>query len=354
MNISVLKFGGSTFQMLTDYNRVAAHLAVRTREEKLVVVVSGIEGMTERLRAMAGAIHPTVSDRTAAALLPLADSVSTQLLCHALEAEGVAAVGLMGAEIGVVTDETWSRARVLDLNAGSLCKALKNHSIVTIPGGQAATGSGRQSWLGKNSSDYSAVMVAKMLGARACEIYSDTPGIYSCDPALVEGVRLIPELPYAQVVELAHSGAKVLHYDAVRCAQEADIELVCRRNHGAYEAGTWIGRGRPANLVCPDMRSKVLAFAGPRAQQRAQDVLTARNLPVVALKGLLAVTCGHSEPERYLAEAGLEFTRKEEVLITTLSCEGGIARELAEKTRARERAQEIHDGLYGHAALNER
>lgn len=345
--ITVLKFGGSTFQE-GGYARISEHLAERcARGERLVVVASARAGATETMREMAARIGPDLSDRTTAALLPLADSISAQLLCHACERCGLSAVGLMAAEIGIVSDERCPRAAVVDLRPDRLRSALDRHHVVTIPGGQAATASGRQTWLGKNSSDLSAVLLADMLDIERCELYSDVPGIHTADPGLVPGTRLLAALPYEQVIDLAISGAKVVHPDAVRRARAAGVELVCRRNAADYAVGTTIGSGEPADIVCVDRRSKVFPMPGTALQRRAHTLLAAHNLPYVVLDDAVAVTCGYSWPERIFDRAGLPSRFTDDALLTVLHADGRLERERLPRDRATARAEAIHRALIG-------
>ena len=342
--LAVLKFGGSTFQE-GGYARIAEHLAERcARGEKLVVVASARAGATEAMREMAAEVGPDLSDRTTAALLPLADSISAQLLCHACERRGLSAVGLMAAEMGIVSDERCPRATVVNLCPDRLRRALDRHHVVTIPGGQAATASGRQTWLGKNSSDLSAVLLADMLGIERCELYSDVPGIHTADPGLVSDTRLLAALPYEQVIDLAISGAKVVHPDAVRRARAADVELVCRRNAADYAVGTTIGSGEAADIVCVDRRAKIFPMAGALLP-RAQMLLAAHNVPCVILDAAIAVTCGYSWPERLFEREGLPCRFTDDALLTVLHADGRLERDRVPRDRATARAEAIHRAL---------
>lgn len=353
MKLAVLKYGGSTFRELHDYMRIAEYLVdrVHNQHERVVVVTSGCYGLTERLRETAAAIHPELGEQMTAGLLPLADSIGAQLLCHAAQAVGLSAIALMSAEIGIITDDNHLRARPMVLRVGNIRRALKDHMVVTIPGGQAATRRARQSWLGKNSSDYSAVLISSMLRVPSCEIFSDTPGVYSDDPNLIRDVQLIPELSYHQACQLSMSGAKVLHYEAVRCAEAHGIEIICRYNRGSYDIGTRIGRGHGAVIVCPDMRSRTFAFATDQDCLRARQLLLDHNLPVISLAGryakTLVVSCGHSHPEKYLADAAFEYTEIEgAVLMTACFGDGSVTHELVSKDRAVADAQVLHDRYY--------
>jgi aspartate kinase len=227
---------------------------------------------------------------------------------------------------------------------------LENHQVVVVPGGQAsAIDTAETTWMGKNSSDLSAIALAAAFECEEIEIYSDVPGVYSCDPHIVAEAALLPYLPHAQAIEMSISGAKVLHHRAVQHALHSDLRIVCRRNHGDFDIGTVLQTdGRFEPVVVPDMRSQ--CFAGAHATvEEAARLLDAAAVPHRVLPGpeaatrRLVVTCGFFDAVHFLkVEHGLALREEALKLVTVIAGDGGIVRELVAPAEAAERANRLH------------
>ncbi|ACY16854.1 Aspartate kinase [Haliangium ochraceum DSM 14365] len=313
MRTRVFKFGGSSFTDIDDYRRVAAYLRQRLADEcdKLVVVVSAMAGLTERLRGLAAALAAAPSPEAMDALLPLADTLGAALLRVAAEGVGLRATSLSGLQLGVLTDDNFMRARVRRVDAGPVQRALERAEVVVVPGGQAADKDGRPTMLGKNSSDLSAVLLAGALGLPACEIFSDVSGVYSGDPNLLSGVHLLERVAYQDLIDISRSGAKVLHHRAVATAQQHEVAIVCRYHRSPYQVGTVIGDGPPPRAVVVDARSLVLEFADASACALARAHLATSDVPTVttAEDTRLVVTGGFFDAIAFLGARGVAATR---------------------------------------------
>lgn len=239
----MLKFGGSTFATPSRYREVAAMIRRRAAEsgEGQVVVVSAMPGDTERLRQRVHAACAVPGQNALVSLLPMADTMSALLLAAALDAEGRVAEVLTGQATGFTTRGSPLWATLSGIDPAPLRDALRRGSCVVLPGGQAGDESGRPTWLGKNSSDLSAVAAAVATGAAHCEIFSDVDGVYSCDPRVVEESRLLGEVAYPLAQRLTRYGAKVLHPEAVRLAARHGLRIVCAANTPPYRRGSVIG-----------------------------------------------------------------------------------------------------------------
>ncbi|GHA75973.1 aspartate kinase [Streptomyces termitum] len=284
----VLKFGGSSFAGPDGYARVADAVGRRLREGSgpLAVVVSAGPGETEALRERLLGVDPRPEDETLAGLLTLADTTGAQLLAAALHRAGVGSTVLAGARLGLVSDAVFARARLVRTDPGPLASALAAHEVVVVPGGQAVDGRGRPTWLGKNSSDLSAVAVAAAVGARRCEIHSDVDGVYSADPHLVPGARLLPLVSYDTASLLSLHGAKVIHRRAVEMARRCGVELVLRHALPPFARGSRVGaRGAPVSAVVLDRRSAALRYRTEEEADRAFAALRAANAEAVRLDG---------------------------------------------------------------------
>ncbi|WP_420118572.1 aspartate kinase [Micromonospora sp.] len=316
--VRVVKFGGSSFAGPEHFHTVAAHLAGRVRDgEKLVVVTSGMPGATEELRRLATELHPEVSSPALLGLLPLADTVGAALLRIALERAGLRAELLPPHHIGLASSPAGGQAAALTgVDPVYLHGHLAAADALVLPGGQAADAHQRPTWLGKNSSDLSAVAVAAALRLPGCDIHSDVEGVYDADPRQVPAARLLPTLAYADVVTMARAGAKVLHPGAVELAARHGVTVTCRLNTGDFRVGSVIGpTGDPAYAVVADARSVVLTGDDPDA---VEAVLAAEGLATLRVAGAVVATGSFADVPALLAARGRTCTVTGQKLLTVL------------------------------------
>ncbi|MGW7488367.1 amino acid kinase family protein [Streptomyces sp. NPDC054786] len=345
----VLKFGGSSFTEPAAYGELARALSARLDAERrpLAVVVSAMPGETERLRERLHEVDPHPSDDRVAGLLTLADTVSAHLLTAALHRLGRTATVLAGHQAGFTTDETFMWARLEHIAPEPLRQALTGHQVVVVPGGQAADGRGRPTWLGKNSSDLSAVAVAVAVGAGRCEIHSDVEGIYSCDPNKVTGTRLLERVSYGDAAAMSRQGAKVLHHRAVRLAEQHGIALVCRHNQSPFTPGTVIGTGGPADAVVLNLRSLVLGYPDHAAADRAHRAFRADGLDTVRLDDSprVALIGGYVDHEESQRRHGLVPGHLAGIPVTEIRNGRTTLHVAADEDAAVRLAQKLHDHL---------
>ncbi|GHD20908.1 aspartate kinase [Streptomyces galbus] len=347
---SVLKFGGSSFRTLAAYGTLAEALGRRVDEDgrKLVVVVSGQPGETEQFRDRLSRVNPHPEDETVAGLLTLADTVGAQLLATALHRAGRSATVLAGHQLGLVTDSAFMWARLEHSDPEPIRTALREHDVVVVPGGQAADAQGRPTWLGKNSSDLSAVALAAALGAPQCEIHSDVDGIYSTDPHLVSGTRLLKEVSYDIAAMMSLYGAKVLHRRSVRLAQKSKVEIVCRLNRAPFRVGSVIGRrGASAAAVVLNQRSTALRYASDQDADRAYAAFHSANIDTVRLTTgpLVAVIGGFVDLDEFQRRKGLTPGAVAGVPVTALRGSKAATHVAAGEDEALHLAQRLHDVL---------
>lgn len=348
---AVLKFGGSSFATLAAYQDIAGALAQRvaTENRRLAVVVSAMPGETESLRERLTGVNPHPADASTAGLLTLADTISAHLLAAALHEAGLRATVLAGHELGFTTDSTFMWARLQTADPAPLTAALAEHDVVVIPGGQAVDGTGRPTWLGKNSSDLSALIVAATLGVSEVEIHSDVDGVYSCDPNAVTGTRLLSEISYDSAALMSLHGAKVLHRHAVRLAKQHGITIVCRLNRAPFPSGTTIGaRGSAASAVVVNKKSVVLEFEDAGAADIAHSTFHAQGLDSVRLEtgAHVALTNGYLDLEGFGQRHALPPYHPAGIPVAEVSGSQVITTIVADVAEAVEVAQRIHDALY--------
>ncbi|MFD6619631.1 aspartate kinase, partial [Streptomyces albidoflavus] len=306
----VVKFGGSSFRTLAAYGQLAEALSRRVEQEntRLVVVVSGQPGETEQFRERLSQVNAHPEDETVAGLLTLADTVGAQLLATALHRTGRSATVLAGHQLGLTTDSAFMWARLEHTDPEPLRAALSENEVVVVPGGQAADKEGRPTWLGKNSSDLSAVAVAAAVGAPRCEVHSDVDGIYSSDPHLITGAQLLGQVSYNTAALMSLYGAKVLHRRSVRLAQRHGIEIVCRYNRDPFTIGTVIGSaGSTVAAVVLNQRSAALRYATDEFADQAYAAFHGANIDVVRLTSgpLVAVTGGFVDLPEFQRRNGI-------------------------------------------------
>ncbi|MEU1621714.1 aspartate kinase [Streptomyces sp. NPDC005722] len=347
---AVLKFGGSTFRTPAAYHDLAAGLDERIRREgrPLAVVVSAMQGETEGLRGRLHEVNLRPEDATAAGMLCTGDLLSAHLLASALHRAGRSATVLAGHQVGLVTNSSFLWARVVSTDPGPLRRALERHEVVVVPGGQAVDGQGRPTWLGKNSSDLSALAVARAVESHVCEIHSDVDGIYTSDPHLVTGARLLPQVSYNMAALMSLYGAKVLHRRAVQLALRHRIEIVLRYNRAPYSPGTRISAvGNQMAAVVLDRRSVVLDFPDDAHADAAHNAFHVAGIDTVRLTGepRVAVIGGFVDLEAVQLRQGVTPGRR--VGVPVAEVRGSkVTTHIAESAEdALDLAQRLHDRL---------
>jgi aspartate kinase len=216
MALVVQKYGGSSVADAEKIKNVARRIAKAKDEgNALVVVVSAMGDTTDDLIKLAYHISEQPSDREFDVLLSTGEMVSSTLLAMALVSLGYKAISLSGAQAGIHTDSSHSRARILRVDAKRVVSELKKGNIVIVAGFQGVTGKKDVTTLGRGGSDTTAVALAASLGAEICQIYTDVEGVYTADPRLVPQAEKLKEIGYEEMLELATYGAKVMHNRAV-------------------------------------------------------------------------------------------------------------------------------------------
>ena len=174
MSLIVQKYGGSSVANAERIKNVARRV-IKTKKagNQVVVVVSAMGDMTDDLIALSEQLTKNASDREMDMLLSTGEQVSVALLAMAIEEMGQSAISMTGPQLGILTDQFHTRARIQDINTDRIKKALKNGQIVIAAGFQGKTASGEITTLGRGGSDLTAVALAKALKAKHCEIYTD-------------------------------------------------------------------------------------------------------------------------------------------------------------------------------------
>ncbi len=233
MALLVQKYGGTSVGSVERIQAVAERVAAtRLQGHEVVVVVSAMGKTTDELTALAQALHPEPPQREMDMLLATGEQVSIALLSMALQVKGVTATSMTGPQVGIVTESTHGRARILEIRTERIQRRLDEGHVVVVAGFQGtstgSSGTPEITTLGRGGSDTSAVALAAALGAEACEIYTDVPGVLTTDPRKVPEARLMAEVSCDEMLELASLGASVLHPRAVEIARNYGVPLIVR------------------------------------------------------------------------------------------------------------------------------
>lgn len=287
MNATVLKFGGSTFLNPEDYGRVARHIADRVSagEKKIVAVVSAMSGTTGNLKAIMLDVNKQASASNLDAALATGEMLSACLLEAAVSRLNVPAVSLNGYSLGIHTNSDFGRASVETVDPKPIISAFQDHDVVIAAGGQAIDQSGKLTFLGRNSSDLSAVVIASMLGERSCEIYSDVPGVYTADPNLIPEAKLIPEIAYGTIAQMSRHGAKVMHHRAVDYAGKHAVAIVCKSLTGDRAVtGTIIADRGNASSVTVARDASLLSCASLAERDKLRVLLDQHDINAICVE----------------------------------------------------------------------
>lgn len=227
--LRVQKFGGTSVGDLDRIDKVAERVARAVAGgEKVAVVVSAMGRTTDRLISMARELTSRPSRRELDALLATGEQQSAALLALALLKRGVSARSFTGPQAGFLTDSNFGGARIVRVDPRPTLAALEECSVVVVTGFQGNDEHGNITTLGRGGSDTTAVALAAALGVRECEIFTDTDGVYTTDPHVVEGATKLKAIDYDEMLELASHGAKVLHPRSVWYARRYGVHIHVR------------------------------------------------------------------------------------------------------------------------------
>jgi aspartate kinase len=246
VSLLVQKFGGTSVAGADRIKAVADHI-VRTRRDgaAVVVVVSAMGRTTDDLERLAHDVSHVPAPREMDMLLTAGERISISLLCMALIDRGQRAVSFTGSQAGIVTDTSHGRARIVEVRADRIRDAVAAGDVAVVAGFQGVSTDRDVTTLGRGGSDTTAVALACVLGARACEIYTDVAGVYTADPRIVPEARLLPALSYEEMLDMSATGGKVLALRSVEFARNHGVPVHVRSSF-TWQPGTWVQEEDPA------------------------------------------------------------------------------------------------------------
>lgn len=235
----VKKFGGSSVANKERIFNVARRCVEDYKKgHDVVVVLSAMGKTTDELIAMAKNINPNASKRELDMLLTTGEQVSVSLMAMAMQAMDVSAVSLNAFQVAMNCTSRYGNARFKRIDSERIMNELDARKIVIVTGFQGINKHGDYATLGRGGSDTTAVALAAALHADKCEIYTDVDGVFTADPRVVSDARKIEEITYDEMLELATSGAKVLHSRSVELAKKYGVEMVVRSSLNESEGTT--------------------------------------------------------------------------------------------------------------------
>jgi len=237
----VQKFGGTSVGTIERMHNVAARaLEARRLGDEVVVIVSAMAGETNRLLELARQVSPTPSRREVDALAATGEQQSAALVAMCIHAQGGGARSFIAHQLNLLTDGSFTRARIKAIRAERVMRCLAEGNIAVVAGFQGVDEDGNITTLGRGGSDTSAVAIAAAIGASACEIFTDVDGVYTTDPNICPTARKIDRISYEEMLELASLGAKVLQIRSVEVAMKYSVPVHVRSSF-KKDPGTWVG-----------------------------------------------------------------------------------------------------------------
>ncbi|HEX8963954.1 MAG TPA: aspartate kinase [Rhodocyclaceae bacterium] len=226
MALIVQKYGGTSMGSPERIRNVAKRVARwKAQGHQLVVVVSAMSGETNRLIALAKDVSPQPDARELDVMVSTGEQVTIALLAMALKDLGLKAKSYTGGQVKVLTDSTFTKARILDIESENMRRDLNAGTVVIVAGFQGVDNEGNITTLGRGGSDTSGVALAAALKADECQIYTDVDGVYTTDPRIVPEARKLDTITFEEMLEMASLGSKVLQIRSVEFAGKYKVKL---------------------------------------------------------------------------------------------------------------------------------
>ncbi len=277
MSIVVQKYGGSSLADAEGIKRVAQRIISTKRAgHDVVVVVSAMGDHTDELRDLAEQVTPLPPPRELDMLLTAGERISMALVAMAIAQLGLRARSFTGSQAGVITDSAHGKAKIIDITPGRIEAALAEGDIAIVAGFQGVSQDTKDiTTLGRGASDTTAVALAAALGGEVCEIYSDVDGVFTADPRIVPAARKLDRVSAEEMLELAASGAKILHLRCVEYARRYDMPIHVRSSFSQKE-GTWVVPDKPRQAGDEPVEQAIIAGV---AHDRSEAKVTVVGVP---------------------------------------------------------------------------
>lgn len=299
MALIVQKYGGTSVGTIERIRSVAAKVAkYRTQGNDLVVVVSAMSGVTNNLVAMAHELQKEPSPREMDVLLSTGEQTTIALLCMALESIGCPARSYTGAQVRILTDSAFTKARIVSIDDAGMRGDLAAGRVVVVAGFQGVDEEGNITTLGRGGSDTTAVALAAALKADECQIYTDVDGVYTTDPRVVPEARRLDRITFEEMLEMASLGAKVLQIRSVEFAGKYSVPL---RVLSSFEEG-------PGTLIVSEedtmMENPVISGIAFTRDETKLSILGVQDVPGMAYKVFGPISAANIEVDVIVQNVG--------------------------------------------------
>ncbi|MGV3484750.1 MAG: aspartate kinase [Planctomycetaceae bacterium] len=298
-SLIVQKFGGTSVAD-PEKIRAAARKAIRAQREghQVLMVVSAMGHQTDHLLELANQISASPPAREMDMLLSTGEQVSVALVAMAIDSLGAKAVSLTGGQIGIRTDNTYTKARIRSISTERIQRLLDEGNIVIAAGFQGIDEELNITTLGRGGSDTTAVALAAVLGADACEIYTDVDGIYTTDPRLLPEARRVEVVSYDEMLELASLGAGVMHSRSIEFAKKFDVPIHVRSSFSDIEGSMIVAE--------PQSRSAAVSGAALTKDEARVTVLGVPDVPGTSLAIFSAIAARKIAVDMVVQNVGSE------------------------------------------------
>ena len=271
MALIVQKYGGTSVGNPERIKNVARRVAKsHAKGDQMVIVLSAMSGETNRLIALAKEISPNPSPRELDVVISTGEQVTIGLLCMALEEMGVKARSYTGGQVRILTDDSFTKARILDIDGDNIRRDLDAGAVVVVAGFQGVDEAGNITTLGRGGSDTTGVALAAAIKADECQIYTDVDGVYTTDPRVVPEARKLDTITFEEMLEMASLGSKVLQIRSVEFAGKYKVKLRVLSSFQEEGEGTLITVEEDKNMEQPIISG--IAFNRGEAKITVQGV----------------------------------------------------------------------------------
>ncbi|MBL0283735.1 MAG: aspartate kinase [Zoogloea sp.] len=252
MALIVQKYGGTSVGTPERIKNVAQRVAkFHAQGHQMVIVLSAMSGETNRLIGLAKEISANPSPRELDVVISTGEQVTIGLLCMALQEAGVNARSYTGGQVRILTDDSFTKARILDIDGENIRRDLDAGSVVVVAGFQGVDEEGNITTLGRGGSDTTGVALAAAIKADECQIYTDVDGVYTTDPRVVPEARKLDTITFEEMLEMASLGSKVLQIRSVEFAGKYKVKLRVLSSFQEEGEGTLITVEEENNMEQP-------------------------------------------------------------------------------------------------------
>lgn len=309
MALIVQKYGGTSVGSPERIKNLARRVArFKALGHQIVVVVSAMSGETNRLIALAKEVMPEPDPRELDVMVSTGEQVTIGLTSMALMDLGLKAKSYTGAQVRIVTDSAFTKARILSIDEANMRKDLDDGNVVVVAGFQGVDEQGNITTLGRGGSDTTGVALAAALKADECQIYTDVDGVYTTDPRVVPEARRLKSITFEEMLELASQGSKVLQIRSVEFAGKYKVKLRVLSSFEEDGEGTLITFEESENKDSDNMEQPIISGIAFNRDEAKITVLGVPDKPGIAYQILGPVADANIDVDMIIQNVGADGT----------------------------------------------